>query len=376
MVGRSLRLRRSWRRRSGWRGGRARAARAGCRPRRRVRKAPRRCSSGTRPRVIAGEVVAERRRAAAGSRSSPAACQLQQQVGELAGRAGEDPGVAGVRVAREGVEALPAGRRRRPGSSSRNTTRSPKTCSGSSARPAAACSARISATMARAWSASCGVTNTTSAARATSRYGHASVRQGGDDGLALRRPGRDRGALDAEVPALEVDVVQLVAVDEAAGGGVADLRVVLPAVPEPAHHLDVVGGLVEQLGDQLAGVRVVQVVEPSAGSCGGRSARPRSGGPRPGPAARRGRCSRSRGWRSPWRCGTARCGWRPRSAPARCAGSAGRPGRRSARRRAGRAPGRCGRPAPGQCEDCRPRASSMVTKSSRPRSASATRSTQ
>jgi hypothetical protein len=46
------------------------------------------------------------------------------------------------------------------------------------------------------------------------------------------------------VRAFEVDVVQLVAVDEPAGGRVADLGVVLPAVPEPADDLDVVGGLV------------------------------------------------------------------------------------------------------------------------------------
>jgi hypothetical protein len=45
--------------------------------------------------------------------------------------------------------------------------------------------------------------------------------------------------------------VQLVAVDEPAGGDVPDLGVVLPAVPEPAHDLDVVGGLVEVLGEAL-----------------------------------------------------------------------------------------------------------------------------
>jgi len=45
--------------------------------------------------------------------------------------------------------------------------------------------------------------------------------------------------------------VQLVPVDEPAGGGVADLGVVLPAVPQPPDHLDIVGGLVEQVGNQL-----------------------------------------------------------------------------------------------------------------------------
>ncbi len=73
------------------------------------------------------------------------------------------------------------------------------------------------------------------------------VREGGHDRLALRRARRDRRALDREVLACEVDVVQLVAVDEPSGGDVADDGVVLPAVPEPAGHLDRVGGLVEQV---------------------------------------------------------------------------------------------------------------------------------
>ena len=74
------------------------------------------------------------------------------------------------------------------------------------------------------------------------------VRQGGDDGLALRWSRGDRRPLDGEVLAGEVDVVQLVAVDESAGRDVANHRVVLPAVPEPPDHLDGVGGLVEQVG--------------------------------------------------------------------------------------------------------------------------------
>jgi hypothetical protein len=80
---------------------------------------------------------------------------------------------------------------------------------------------------------------------------HGLVRQGGDDRLALRRARGDRRAAHAEPAPLEVDVVQLVAVDEAAGGGVPDHRVVLPAVPEPAQHLHVVAGLLEQVRDQL-----------------------------------------------------------------------------------------------------------------------------
>ena len=73
------------------------------------------------------------------------------------------------------------------------------------------------------------------------------VGERGDHRLALRRAGHDRRALDAEEAALEVDVVQLVAVDEAAGGDVLDDGVVLPAVPQPADDLDGVGRLVEQV---------------------------------------------------------------------------------------------------------------------------------
>lgn len=59
----------------------------------------------------------------------------------------------------------------RPGTLSRKTTRSPKTWTFWSARPAAACSALISSTVARASSTLCGVTETTSAERAPYRYG-------------------------------------------------------------------------------------------------------------------------------------------------------------------------------------------------------------
>jgi hypothetical protein len=85
------------------------------------------------------------------------------------------------------------------------------------------------------------------------------VGQRRDQRLALRRARGDRRALDREGAALEVDVVQLLAVDEPAGGDVADLRVVLPAVPEPADHLDPVGGLVERVAQHLLHGRVVAV---------------------------------------------------------------------------------------------------------------------
>ncbi len=71
-------------------------------------------------------------------------------------------------------------------------------------------------------------------------------RQGRHQRLALRRAGSDGRSLDVEPFPGEVDVVQLIAVDEPPGRDIPDLGVVLPAVPQSADHLDVVGGLVEQ----------------------------------------------------------------------------------------------------------------------------------
>lgn len=73
------------------------------------------------------------------------------------------------------------------------------------------------------------------------------VRQRRHHRLALRWPRGDGRALDREVLAGEVDVVQLVAVDIATGDDIADDGVVFPAVPKPARHLHGVGRLVEQL---------------------------------------------------------------------------------------------------------------------------------
>lgn len=64
-----------------------------------------------------------------------------------------------------------------------------------------------------------------------------------DDGVTLRRARRDRRSLDAEEATFEVDVVQLLAVDEAARGLVADDRAVLPAVPEARDDVDDLGVL-------------------------------------------------------------------------------------------------------------------------------------
>ena len=63
------------------------------------------------------------------------------------------------------------------------------------------------------------------------------------DGLALRRARCDRRPADPEALAVEVDVVQPGPVDEAVALGVADLRALLPRVPEPADDLDVLGAL-------------------------------------------------------------------------------------------------------------------------------------
>ena len=87
----------------------------------------------------------------------------------------------------------------------------------------------------------------------------------GHDRLALRRPRRDRRAAHTEEPALEVDVVELVAVDVAAGRLVADDGVVLPAVPE-AH--DDVDGLV-RLGVELGRRRRVLAPEVRGFGLGG-----------------------------------------------------------------------------------------------------------
>ena len=73
--------------------------------------------------------------------------------------------------------------------------------------------------------------------------------------LALRWARGDRGTLYGEVFAAKVDVVQLFPVDVARGLGIADDRVVFPAVPQLADHLDGVGGFVEQfvgIGGRIA----------------------------------------------------------------------------------------------------------------------------
>jgi hypothetical protein len=77
------------------------------------------------------------------------------------------------------------------------------------------------------------------------------VGQCGDGRLPLGRPGHDGGSLDGKEFALEVGVVDLLAVDEAARGLVADHGVVFPAVPEQPQHLDRVGAFPEERGEEF-----------------------------------------------------------------------------------------------------------------------------
>ena len=190
----------------------------------------------------------------------PGPLPVQQQVGQLRGRAGEDGRVAGVLVPGQLVQpglaaaaaAARAGRGTPPGRRRRASL---------VARPGLA--ARISATIA--------------AACAGVAWRHeADVGRPGDQPVRprSRAPARDttgwpcggRGVIDGPLTlnqlAGEVDVVQLVAVDEPPGRDVADLGVVLPAVPQPPDHLDVVGRLVEQLGSSSAGRAAGPQVEP------------------------------------------------------------------------------------------------------------------
>lgn len=71
----------------------------------------------------------------------------------------------------------------------------------------------------------------------------------GDGRLPLWGTRGDRRSTHTEVFTLEVDVVQFVAVDEAPGGGVAYLGVVLPRIPQAPKDLGVVAGLGEQRVD-------------------------------------------------------------------------------------------------------------------------------
>jgi hypothetical protein len=59
--------------------------------------------------------------------------------------------------------------------------------------------------------------------------------------------------------------MQLVPVDEPSGRGVPDLGIVLPGVPEPADHLDEIGGLVQTPGGLPLDLRRAEVLDPEEG---------------------------------------------------------------------------------------------------------------
>ena len=107
------------------------------------------------------------------------------------------------------------------------------------------------------------VTRATSTSAGSTRSGRRE-----HDEVALRRAGHDGRALDRVRLALEVDVVQPVAVEVAAGRHVADDGVVLPRVPQPAHDVDAVGRLAAQrrrVGERRSAPRRAAVGAGAAG---------------------------------------------------------------------------------------------------------------
>ena len=180
----------------------------------------------------------------------PGGAPVEQQIGELTGRAGVDEGVRAVDAAVQLVEPVLAGPRR-GAVRRRGRRRRPRRCAvAAPGRDSASSWLRTVATRSRASSVVCGVMKTRSAARAANANGDGDVGQDADQRLTLRGARGDRRAPDREPLPFEVDVVQLVPVDEPPRRHVADLRVVLPAVPEAAHDLDEVRRLVEEVGDR------------------------------------------------------------------------------------------------------------------------------
>ena len=115
-------------------------------------------------------------------------------------------------------------------------------------------------------------------------------------GMTLRRTWRDRRAAHTEEAALEVDVVQLVAIDEATGRLVADHGVVLPAVPETHDDVDRLFRLRVELGAR----RRILAPEVRGFRLRGRH-RDLPSGASEADVVERGHVLRARG--------TARCGW-------------------------------------------------------------------
>lgn len=196
---------------------------------------------------------------------SPSCANSCSRSASCTGVAGEDPGVAAVLLAGEGVEAVAAG-----GGLGRVVVEEDHQV-GEDVQPLLGAARRLlfGADLGEDRAGLSGVVRGGVAdvgGAGHQAVGDGVVREGGHQGLALRRAGGDGGALDAEVAALEVDVVQLVAVDETPGADVTDLRVVLPAVPEAAHDLDVVARLVEEVGHQFAGGRGVVGLDAGKGT--------------------------------------------------------------------------------------------------------------
>ena len=136
------------------------------------------------------------------------------------------------------------------------------------------------------------------------------VGQGGDERLALRRPGRDRRAPDAEPPAPRSRCSGACRGRRSGRWRRRGSRRHPPSCPTA-------GARPRRSRPPRRAGRVTSAGQPgSSGSGAGEVGnRPppellgfEPGFPTPGPARRPGRCSRSRGWRWPWRRETARCG--------------------------------------------------------------------
>ena len=169
---------------------------------------------------------------------------LLQQVGQLGGSADENLCVAAVFVSGEIVESAPSRLCRLRGvveehdHVAENVQGLPASTGGPLQRPDLA--DNVGYLRGVVWGNESDV-----GAAGDQLVGLAAVAQDGDNRLALRWTRRNRGSFDRKPPALEVDVVQPVPVDEPSGGDIADLSVVLPAVPQTAQHLNVIRGLSE-----------------------------------------------------------------------------------------------------------------------------------
>ena len=179
------------RRRSGWRGGPGRAARAACPPRSAARNAPRRCSSGTSRSVIAsGHAAMTPGRSR--KPDSPAACQSSSRSASCAGVPVKTWRVAGVGGPGPLVQPLPAATAAARGLVEEHHQVGEDVHGLSAARPARPARPGSRPRSPAAWAASRGVTNPTSADRAISRYGTAACPSAATTGW----PCGGRGVID------------------------------------------------------------------------------------------------------------------------------------------------------------------------------------